>query len=89
MSFGFSGGLAVVEGSDKRVVEREIVDVRVVGRTGKFPVAPRVFIEVAEYKDNEVVEACIGDLLIEERFESFGLFRRECWVGHAVDGYDI
>ena len=58
------------------MVEREFVDVRVVGRTGKFHVAPRVFIEVAEYKDDEVVEACIGDLLIEERFESFGLFRR-------------
>jgi hypothetical protein len=88
LSLGFSGGLAVVEGSDERVVEREIFDVRVVGRTGEFPVAPRVFVEVAEYEDNEVVEACIGNLLIEERFESFGLFGRECWVGDAVDGYD-
>jgi hypothetical protein len=88
LSFGFSGGLAIVEGSDERVVEREIFDVRVVGRTGKLPVAPRVFIEVAEYKDNEVVEACIGDLLIEERFESFGLFRRRCCVRDTVDGYD-
>ena len=55
LSLGFSGGLAVVEGSDERVVKREIFDVRVVGRTGEFPVAPRVFVEVAEYKDNEVV----------------------------------
>ena len=52
----------------------------VVGRTRKFPVAPRVFIEVAKYKDNKVVEACIRDLLIKERFESFGLFRCEAWV---------
>ena len=36
VSFGFSGGLAVVEGSDKRVIEREIVDVRVV-RTPPTP----------------------------------------------------
>ena len=70
------------------MVEREIFDVRVVGRTGKFPVTPRVFIEVAEYKDDEVVEACVGELLIEEGFESFGLFRREAWVGDTVDGYD-
>ena len=88
MSFGFSGGLAVVEGSDKRVVEREIVDVRVVGRTGKLPVAPRMFIEVTEYKDGEVVETCIGNLLVEERFERFGLFRREAWVRDTVDGDD-
>ena len=88
LSFGFSGGLAVVEGSDKRVVEREIVDVRVVGRAGQFPVAPRVFIEVAEYKDGTVVETCIGNLLVEENFERFGLFRREAWVRDTVDGND-
>ena len=88
LSFGFGSRLAVVEGSDKRVLEGEIFDVRVVGWTGKFPVAPRVFIEVAKDKDNKVVEACIRDLLIKERFESFGLCRCEAWVRDTVDGYD-
>ena len=88
MSFGFSGGLAVVEGADKRVVERKLVDVRVVGRAGKLPVAPRMFVEVTEYKDGEVVETCVGNLLVEERFERFSLFRREAWVRDTVDGND-
>ena len=74
MSFGFSGGLAVVEGADKRVVERKLVDVRVVGRAGKLPVAPRMFVEVTEYKDGEVVETCVGNLLVEERFERLASF---------------
>jgi len=88
VSFGFGGGLAVVEGSNKRVMEREFVNVRVVGRTGELPVAPRMFIEVTKCKDGEVVETCIGNLFVEERFERFGLFQREAWIRDPVDGDD-
>ena len=59
-----------------------------VGRTGKFCVAPRMFIEVTEYQDDEMVKTCVGELLFKEGFESFSLVWREAWVGDTVDGYN-
>jgi hypothetical protein len=66
------------------VVEREGIEVRMVGRTGKFCVAPRMFIEVTEYQDDEMVKTCVGELLFKKGFESFGFVWREAWAGDPV-----